>query len=115
MQPDGIGQRQHRQRPEHHLVRHRNDRADRARLIRWLAVVVAGRLLLRVARYIKDLAIVVSEIDLALNRRSRGRRGIAVEMAERQQELQRQREQRQPRTRLDVSPEPLHGITDVIL
>jgi hypothetical protein len=36
-------------------------------------------------------------------------------MPERQHELQRQREQRQPRTRLDTSPEPLHGITDVTL
>jgi hypothetical protein len=36
-------------------------------------------------------------------------------MPERQHELQQKREQRQPRTRPDVSPEPLHGITDVTL
>lgn len=41
--------------------------------------------------------------------------GIEVEMPEGQHELQRQREQRQSRTRSDVSPEPLHGITNVII
>jgi hypothetical protein len=45
----------------------------------------------------------------------RGLCGIEVEMPERESELQRQRKQRQPRARLDVSPEPLHGITDVTL
>ena len=42
---DGVWQQQQRRRCEHHLVRHRQNRADRARLARWRVIVVRWLLL----------------------------------------------------------------------
>jgi hypothetical protein len=109
---DGVGQEQGRRRCEHHLVCHRQDGADHARLARWLIGVVAALLVL--ARSIGSEALRVRQIHQRLDR-GRALRSIEVEMPERQHELRCQREQRQPRTRSYVSPEPLHGITDVTL
>lgn len=74
-------------------------------------MVVVARWLLLLGRRGGSKAVGVRKIGLRLG----SPRGIEVEVPERQYELQRQREQRQPRTRPDVLPEPLHGITDVII
>jgi len=75
---------------------------------------VAGRLLLCLARCIGGKGLGEDEIGLGPDLRRR-LSGVEVGMPERQHELQPQRKQRQPSTRPDIAPEPLHETTDVTL
>src|ERR1700688_983836 len=90
---DRLRQQQNRRRCKQHGVCQRHDGADRA--------IVAGLL----------IGIGVGGGLLLLNRGNRepGLRRNPVEMSERKRELDRKRQQRQPRAMLDVRAEPLHA------
>ena len=110
---DGLRQLQQRRRCEQDSAGERDDGADRAGIGRLLVTVGAGRLLLP-----SGFGAIIecgrgpdrSEIDLRQAGLDRGRRlgRDSVEMPERQRKLDRERNQRQPRTLLDVFSEPLH-------
>ena len=93
---DGLRQQHHGRRRKQHCIGDRHRGADGADVTRMLARTLIGRRLRRrqVARDLNSKVVVGSN---------------AVEVAERQRKLDRQRKQRDVRNAFDVRPEPLHA------
>ena len=109
----GLRQQQHRRRRKQHRIRHGDNRADRAVIIRMPIGIVIGWSLLgrptdRIRRG-KDAGIGDTGLGSPGLNRERSRRGDGVEMSERKHKLNGQRKKRQTRALLDVRSEPLHA------
>jgi hypothetical protein len=108
---DRLRQEQHRRRGEQHAVRHRHDGADGAAVGRLLVIIPVRRLLLvgGQTRRILDYEVrSAKEVGLRCRGLESGSSLRRMEMAERQHNLDGEREQRQPGAKFDVFSNPLH-------
>jgi hypothetical protein len=109
---NGLRQQQDRRRRKQRRVGHRHDGTDRASVVRMpVGIVIDGGLLLRGPSLRRGEPIGTGSVGLRCVglKRCRCLRGDPVEVSERKRKLDRQREQRQPRSLLDMRSEPLHA------